>query len=156
MKRDRALPEWATVGATAWLAPNDYSRQNKFCKVTITRVTKTSIFVVTNTHSTGERRFVDSGYSNWGGNPERVFQEYGNKGDAWHRPAYLYGADSIVVASGLAASQRDEAYYAATRAVEAFTTQNPQVSRKASAEASIKALTAYLAVIEGQGNGGTI
>lgn len=151
MTRDRELPTWATVGATAWMAPHTYGRSNKFVKVTITRVTKTSVFVKSDNEGSNERRFVDTGWSGWGGSKEIIFQEYGHRGDAWGKPAYLYGGDSGVVESGLAASQRDDAYSKAVRTVAEFTSPNPRVSRKASATASIEALTAYLELLESQG-----
>lgn len=136
------LPDWAVVGAEVWLEPHTYGRYSTYKKATITRVTKTSVFIKQD-GSDHERRFVNTRWNVYGAT-ERRMEEYGTRSDHWSHPAYLHAGKSDIVAQGLAANLAMTAYNEANTVLREFTTQNPTIDRKEAAERGIVALTAYL------------
>lgn len=138
------IPDWATVGATAYVRPYTYGRTSVYREAVITRVTKASVFVKVK-NATYEQRFVPVRGS-WF-KDEKVMEEYGQR-SGWSHPAYLFAADSETVSRGLVASTILEAYTKAVRVLADFTANNPTEDRKLSAEKGIAALQSYLETLK--------
>lgn len=97
------LPDWATPGATVLLEPGSYSRNRQFLEATVTRVTKTSVFVKASDGR--ERRFVQV---DWLRETDRLI-EYGYRG-GYGRNTYIWNpeAPSIKEAKATAAKRAVE------------------------------------------------
>jgi hypothetical protein len=87
-RKQDPIPAWAsTPGATVILEAGGFRRDRTFYTATITRVTKTSVFV--NIGKDGrERRFVNTG---WNNDDERM-SEYGQR-DSFHPSAYIWNPE---------------------------------------------------------------
>jgi hypothetical protein len=84
------IPEWATKpGATVILEPGGNRKDRQFLEATITRVTKSSVFVKVGKDGR-ERRFV---MSSWLDDPHRM-GEYGQS-TAWGPGTYIWNPPSV-------------------------------------------------------------
>lgn len=146
MAKDLTLPSWADVGKTVWIRPHTYGPVSVYHKATVSRVTKTSVFVKPERFNS-ERRFVPM-QGSWFGK-ETVMEEYGSRTQAWARPAYLFAADSETVKSGLQKGIAHEAFLKAVESVTQFSKSNTTDARRAAARDSMAALLAYLDSSEG-------
>lgn len=87
------IPEWAKPGATVIFEPGSYRRDRTFYEVTITRVTKSSVFVKVGDR---ERRFVPS---SWNNDADRMWA-YGQR-DSWSPSAYIWNPTCEGIAKAL-------------------------------------------------------
>jgi hypothetical protein len=84
------IPEWATKpGATVILEPGGNRKDRQFLKATITRVTKSSVFVKVGKDGR-ERRFVTSSWLN----DKYRMAEYGQS-TAWGPGTYIWDPPSV-------------------------------------------------------------
>jgi hypothetical protein len=87
-RKQDPIPAWASKpGTTVILEAGGTRRDRIFYNVTITRVTKTSVFVLAGRDGR-ERRFVNTG---WNNDDERM-SEYGQR-DSWSPSAYIWNPE---------------------------------------------------------------
>lgn len=80
------IPAWASKpGTTVILEAGGYRADRQFYTVKVSRVTKTSVFVIGTGDRARERRFVNTG---WNNDDERMV-EYGAR-NGWHPSAYIW------------------------------------------------------------------
>jgi hypothetical protein len=147
-KYDLPLPAWAVPGAEVWLEPHTYGRVTKFRPATISRVTKTSVFIKVG--DSAERRFVEPRRRGYGKNAAELYlREYGQR-DGWASRDYLHAKDSKHVADLYAEGVISDALDRAQKAAEDFFASGRvnTIDRRLQADRLVEAVLSWKALVD--------